>query len=218
MKKMIILEAVLLIGAFIVPTDIGVYMIMLAIVLPFVIIITKGIIKQKKDKAVVPVTVAEPEKPAEPAVTKKTTEDTEKTRNKPKPYTKLIYLYDGEEAERFFKAYRHDMDEDDDYFLSNKELKEDFYDNVYRYFPYQLPFKIENERDVYSWISEDEWIFIGKVSRQDLQYLNDSKYQQLFLYANIYKYVTDENVEKIEDDPFFALKVRVEPTEHTEQI
>lgn len=130
---------------------------------------------------------------------------------KKKAYDMWLELTDEDQAEDFFKHYKKDMNTMSDYSLTVKELKE-YYDGeyVYKYFPYSLPFKIEGN-EVYSYIKENDWILIGKIREGEMQYLEKSKYQMLFLYPNIYKIVSEDGIDKVEDDPYFNLKLRMPP-------
>lgn len=126
-----------------------------------------------------------------------------------KPKTKLesyyVWIMGGQEsADRFENAYKKFYDENDEYFLSDKELKEgyDYGDKVYKFEPYELPLKMVNW-DVYSYIEEGEWEKIGRIkSTADI----DGKLK-LFIFPNIYKYVTENHVEKESDDSYFGIEV-----------
>ena len=126
-----------------------------------------------------------------------------------KPYDLWLDLTNEYEGEDFFDFYKKDLNTTNNYSLTIKELKE-YYEgeSVYKYYPYSLPFKIEGN-EVYSYMKKDEWILIGKVRDNDMQFLERSKYQQLFFYPNIYKEVSEDGVEKYEDEPFFNLKIRM---------
>lgn len=194
MKKMIILEAVLLIGAFIVPTDIGVYMIMLAIVLPFVIVIAKGIKKAKKEKPVPKAAITEPVEP------RKIT------------YDEYLWLQDTEDVgNKFFQAYKDDLEENDDYHMTKKEILEEYYDGdkIYKYEPFLLPFKVEDGK-VYSYIKEDEWIYVGSLKKRDIAKYERSKRTELYLMPNYFKKVYDDSVETDSGDSYFGLLVILE--------
>lgn len=113
------------------------------------------------------------------------------------------WIVDEENVEKFYKAFKKDFEENDEYYRSAKELKEDYSDEkVYKYEPYELPLKMEN-KDVYSYIEDGEWVKIGRVKKTaDI----DGKLK-LYLFPNTYKYVTEDSVEKETDDSYFGLKV-----------
>ena len=123
----------------------------------------------------------------------------------PKPKTTSVYhwVVDTENANRFVKAYKHDLEENDDYSLSAKELREDYEgEKVYKYEPLELPCKLEGH-DVYSYIDENEWIKVGRLKKNA-----DSDGEiKLRLFVNIYKYVTENSVEKESDEPYFGVEV-----------
>ena len=119
---------------------------------------------------------------------------TKKKAVKTAPKIKSIYhwVIDTENADKFEKAYKHDFIENDDYHLSAKELKEDYCnEKVYQYEPMILPLKLDG-LDVYSYIDKDEWIKVGRLKKNaDI----DGKLI-LRLFPNTYKYVTENSVEK----------------------
>ena len=135
--------------------------------------------------------------------------------NKPKKYTKKLWIHGTDEAETFFKAYKEDLWENEDYHLPAKDLHEMYEDEkVFKYDPYDLPFKIEGQK-VYSWIDKDEWIYIGSIKRQDTDDLERSLSTTLYLYPNIFKYVTEGSIEKDEDEHYFGLEVTLPIGEKT---
>lgn len=125
--------------------------------------------------------------------------------SKPKgPTTRTItennWLVDSENAEKILKLVKNDLDENDDYHLSAKELKEDYEGKVYRYEPYELPFKLE-DRTVFAEV-EGEWYRVGRLKKT----ANLEGTQRLYLYVNEYKYVTEDSIEKEKDDPYFGIE------------
>lgn len=121
--------------------------------------------------------------------------------------TNICYLVDTENAERVRKHYRQDLEENDEYFQSAKELKE-YYDHekVWKYEPFEIPFKLEG-RDVYTNI-EDEWFKIGRLKKTaDIEGKLTCYY-----YVNEYKYVTEDSVEKEKDDDYFGIEVKKQVT------
>lgn len=142
-------------------------------------------------------------KPNQPKTTESKAEQP-KTNEKPKTRTtmNIYYLVDTENAERVRKYYNQDLEEDDEYFQSAKELKESYdHEKVWKYEPVEIPFKLEG-RDVYTEI-EDEWFKIGRLKKTaDI----DGKLTCYF-YVNEYKYVTEDSVEKEKGDDYFGIEV-----------
>ena len=117
---------------------------------------------------------------------------------------KINWFSESIDADRFMNAYRGELEENDEYLLPAKELKEYHEgEKVYKYLPLKLPMKME-EGEVYSYIDEDEWIKIGKLKKNaDL----DGELT-LYLYPNTYKYVTEDSVEKESGDNYFGVEVK----------
>lgn len=129
------------------------------------------------------------------------------TKPKIRTVTNIYYLVDTENAERVRKYYRQDLEENDEYFQSAKELKE-YYDHekVWKYEPFEIPFKLEG-RDVYTNI-EDEWFKIGRLKKTaDIEGKLTCYY-----YVNEYKYVTEDSVEKEKDEDYFGIEVKKQVT------
>ena len=122
-----------------------------------------------------------------------------KEETKPKYKYVISYLNDAKNEDRFVKAYKPEFEENDDYHLSAKELKEDYADEkVYRYMPYELPYKIQDQV-VYSQIG-DEWLEVGKLKKG----VKLDDFATFYLYPNEYKYVTEDSVEKENDGAYFG--------------
>ena len=123
---------------------------------------------------------------------------------KKKPIVRTIttvnYLKNTEHGDEFFKYYKEDLFENDEYDRTAKELKEDYdHEKVYRYDPLTLPFKMEG-LDVYS--KMDEWVKVGRLKKNaDL----DGELSLEF-YPNIYMYVGNE-VEKDSGEHYFGVTV-----------
>ncbi len=118
---------------------------------------------------------------------------------KPKYSYEITYLKECQNVERFVKAYKDDFDENDDYSLSAKELKEDYAgERVYKYEPYELPYKLDGNI-VYSQIG-DEWLEVGKLKKG----VKLDDFATFYLYPNEYKYVTEDSVEKENDGAYFG--------------
>lgn len=123
-------------------------------------------------------------------------------------YTDQFWLYDSNCADWFLSYYRDELDENEDYDLPAKQLHEDFDDEkVYRYDPFELPCRIEDGK-VYSQI-EDEWVFVGNLKKQDADQLENALGTTLYLYPNIYKYVSEEGISRQTEDPYFGVEVRL---------
>lgn len=114
--------------------------------------------------------------------------------------TKYVYLNDQENADRFFRCYKDELNENDEYNEKNKTLTEwYYYQKVFKYDPFELPYKIE-DGIVYSQI-EDSWLKVGTIKRRI------PEGSPLYLFPNIYKYVKDGDVEAITDDHYFGFEI-----------
>lgn len=114
------------------------------------------------------------------------------------------WLVDTENENKILKFYKEELDENDDYRLPAKELKEDFEgEKVYKYEPYELPLRMEG-REVYS-KTDGDWIRIGRLKKTADISEGDLK---LYLYPNEYKYVTEDGIDKEKDDPYFGIECR----------
>lgn len=117
-----------------------------------------------------------------------------------------LYLFDSGAENKFFNFYKDELEENDEYNLTAKELKEDYMDEkVWKYAPYDLPFRTEGD-EVYS-VLNDEWVRIGKIKSRDVSKLEEGEVT-LALYPKIYKYVTEEGIQRESDTPYFALTVK----------
>lgn len=123
--------------------------------------------------------------------------------NAPRTIHRNNWLLDSIDATKYMQAYRDKLIENDDYALPAKQLKEDFAgEKVYKYQPVELPLKME-DLDVYSYIEKDEWEKLGRL-RKDAN-LNGTL--KLYLYPNTYKYVTEDGIEKDQEDDYFGVEV-----------
>jgi len=117
--------------------------------------------------------------------------------------TNTYWVVDCDCAEKYIKYYRDELEENDDYNLSAKELKEDFCDEkVYKFEPLELPLKMEG-LDVYSYRDNEEWEKIGRLKKTS----DINGELELYLYPNIFKYVTEDSVEKEKGDDYFGIEV-----------
>lgn len=117
--------------------------------------------------------------------------------------TNTYWVVDCDCAEKYIKYYRDELEENDDYNLSAKELKEDFCDEkVYKFEPLELPLKMEG-LDVYSYRENEEWEKIGRLKKTS----DINGELELYLYPNIFKYVTEEGISKETDDSYFGVTV-----------
>lgn len=130
-------------------------------------------------------------------------EQVEEEKPKHRIETHYVWLVDSQNVARFEKAYKQFYEENSDYFLPARELKDYYsYEKVYKFEPYELPLKME-KLDVYSYIEEGEWLKIGRVKKTaDIE-----GRLKLYIFPNIYKYVTEDSVEKESDDSYFGLEV-----------
>lgn len=126
-----------------------------------------------------------------------------KEANSYRTITHINYLADTENADRFHRYHQTDLEESEEYHRSAKDLKEDYdSEKVWRYEPYELPFKLE-DREVYAKL-EDEWIRVGRL-KKDVD-LNGTL--KLYLYINEYKYVTEEGIDRETGDDYFGIECR----------
>lgn len=116
--------------------------------------------------------------------------------------TDINYLVDIENEDKIFKLVKDDLDENDEYSESAKYLKENYdHEKVYKYEPYELPFKIE-DKYVFAQVG-DKWYKVGRLKKTaDL----DGRLT-LYLYPNEYKYVTEDSVEKDKGSHYFGIEV-----------
>ena len=127
-------------------------------------------------------------------------------------YDEYLWLQDTEDiGNRFFKAFKEDLEENDDYHMTKKEILDEYYpgDKIYKYEPFLLPFKVE-EGKVYSYINEGEWICVGALKKRDIAKYERSKRTELYLMPNYFKKVYDDEVETDSGDSYFGLLVILE--------
>ena len=112
---------------------------------------------------------------------------------------KIVYLNDQENADRFFRFYKDDFYENDDFDLSARDLKDSYYcEKVYKYDRFELPYKIEGGV-VYSML--DDWVKVGTIKRKI------PEGSAFYLFPNIYKYVGNDSVEKVSGDHYFGFEI-----------
>lgn len=117
--------------------------------------------------------------------------------------TNTYWVVDCDCAEKYLRFYRDELEENDDYNLSAKELKEDFCDEkVYKFEPLELPLKMEG-LDVYSYRDKEEWEKIGRLKKTS----DINGELELYLYPNTYKYVTEEGIDRETEDSYFGVTV-----------
>jgi len=116
--------------------------------------------------------------------------------------TEVNYLVDTENADKIYKLIKDDLEENPEYSNSAKELRE-YYDHekVWKYYPYELAFKIEG-KEVFAEVN-DTWYRVGRLKRN--ADLNGN--HVLCFYANEYKYVTEDSIEKEKGDHYFGIEV-----------
>jgi len=129
-----------------------------------------------------------------------------KKKEEPKPrkavITEVNYLVDTENADKIYKLIKDDLEENPEYSNSAKELRE-YYDHekVWKYYPYELAFKIEG-KEVFAEVN-DTWYRVGRLKRN--ADLNGN--HVLCFYANEYKYVTEDSIEREKGDHYFGIEV-----------
>lgn len=116
--------------------------------------------------------------------------------------TEVNYLVDTENADKIYKLIKDDLEENPEYSNSAKELRE-YYDHekVWKYYPYELAFRIEG-KEVFAEVN-GEWYRVGRLKKN--ADLNGN--HVLCFYANEYKYVTEDSVEKEKGDDYFGIEV-----------
>lgn len=132
---------------------------------------------------------------------------------KPKTIQEYLWLMDTEDiGNKFFRAYKEDLDENDDYHMTKKEILDEYYygDKIYKYEPFSLPFKVE-DRKVFSQLEDGEWTFVGNIKKRDIEKYEKSIKSELYLMPNYFKKVIDvETVEADSGDSYFGLEVTIE--------
>lgn len=129
-----------------------------------------------------------------------------KKKEEPKPLVRTIteinYLADTENADKIYKLIKDDLEENPEYSNSAKELRE-YYDHekVWKYYPYELAFKIEG-KEVFAEVN-NTWYRVGRLKRN--ADLNGN--HVLCFYANEYKYVTEDSIEREKGDHYFGIEV-----------
>lgn len=129
-----------------------------------------------------------------------------KKNEEPKPLVRTIteinYLADTENTDIIYKLIKDDLEENPEYSNSAKELRE-YYDHekVWKYYPYELAFKIEG-KEVFAEVN-NTWYRVGRLKRN--ADLNGN--HVLCFYANEYKYVTEDSIEKEKGDHYFGIEV-----------
>jgi len=156
-------------------------------------------------------------------VTKKTRNEPKQTKTiqnvpkaeepaRPKKIQEYLWLMDTEDiGNKFVRAYKEDLDENDDYHMTKKEILDEYFDGdkIYKYEPFSLPFKVE-DRKVFSQLEDGEWTFVGNIKKRDIEKYEKSIRTELYLMPNYFKKVNDETVEADSGDSYFGLEVTIE--------
>lgn len=131
-----------------------------------------------------------------------------RTNIKPSFITERYWLVDTQNTDKVFQGYRHELEENDDYHLSAKELREDFTgDKVYKYLPLDLPLKLDGI-DVYTYVDKDEWFKVGRLKKG-----TDTDGEcTLRFFVNEYKYITEDNIDKDKGNDYFGVIVKKQVT------
>ena len=124
--------------------------------------------------------------------------------------TYVLNISINDEAEKFYKKNKiDDLEENDDYSLTKKELFDEVYstDKIYKYLPLEIDCKIVDKK-----IYDDEGIYIGDIDDKDL-YLLDGEYEaKLYFNEGSYKFVDyiNEEIERVKGFSWFDLKIKKE--------
>ena len=151
-------------------------------------------------------------KPKQPKTTEIKQTQPDLTENKPKEKKyhyeyRNAFLKEQEHETAFFRFYREDFSENEDYFLTKKELIEDHDgERIYRFYPLQIPFKLEGT-DVYSYTKEEEWRKIGTITKNEAKLINNNT-SWLQIYGGSYKEVDFDEVITETRDPFFGFLIK----------
>ena len=131
---------------------------------------------------------------------------------RPKTIQEYLWLMDTEDiGNKFVKAYKEDLEENDDYHMTKKEILDEYFDGdkIYKYEPFSLPFKVEDGK-VYSYIEDEKWMYVGSIKKREIAKYEQSKKTELYLMPNYFKKVNDETVEADSGDSYFGLEVTIE--------
>ena len=199
MKKIILCEIGIIAAAFLTfgfSDDLGTILFILAVVFPIASLI-KAFGKDAKK-------IADKSKPNE-------IEPVEETPKEPIYKSSYVFLRDTETiGNKFVRFYKEDLQENDEFYRSNKDLKEDYYnEKIYQYEPLEVPYKIDGDQ-VFSYMKKDEWQFVGRIRETQMFLIEKSIETKLFLMPNTYKRVGDGYVQKESGDAYFGLLVKVE--------
>lgn len=149
-------------------------------------------------------------KPKQPETTEVKVEQpktTEKPKRKYDYEYRTVRLKEQEYETSFFRFYKEDFNENDDYTLTKKELIEEHEgERIYRYYPLQIPFKLDGT-DVYSYTKEEEWRKVGVITEHEAKLVNNNT-SWLQLYGGSYKQIYDDEVEIDTRDPFFGFLIK----------
>lgn len=116
--------------------------------------------------------------------------------------TEVNYLVDIENADKIYKLIKDDLSENDEYNESAKYLKENYdHEKVWKYFPYELAFRIEGN-EVFA-EANNTWYRVGRLKKN--ADLNGN--HVLCFYANEYKYVTEDYIDREKGDHYFGIEV-----------
>ena len=131
---------------------------------------------------------------------------------RPKTIQEYLWLMDTEDiGNKFFRAYKEDLEETDEYHMTKKEILDEYFDGdkIYKYEPFSLPFKVEDGK-VYSYIEDEKWMYVGSIKKREIAKYEQSKKTELYLMPNYFKKVNDETVEADSGDSYFGLEVTIE--------
>lgn len=111
-------------------------------------------------------------------------------------------------AKNYYRSIIDELELNDDYQLSKKELLDEYMDGdkIYKYLPYDdYKIKLENY-DVYVSI-DDEYHKLGSITDKAQPYIDDAKKMYLTFYHGEYKIIKDDDVLKDKHDSYFKFNI-----------
>ena len=111
-------------------------------------------------------------------------------------------------ANNYYKSILENLELNDDYALSKKELLEDYYGDykVYKFLPYDdYNIKLDNYDVLVS--IDGEYFKLGHITDRAKDYIEKAKKMYLTFYHGEYKMITDDDVVKDKHDSYFKFNI-----------